>query len=223
MITRELAKGFRFLLALPKTLYFNFHYLPVRDALRLPFIVAHTVSLADTRGRVSVENPRPGMIRLGVVSNTVFEGSGPPLVWAVTGNIVFKGKADIGPGVRLYCSGEIEFGDDLVINAETTVMCEHRMIFGSNNYISWQCTFMDSDFHPIRDRAGERINPPRAIEFGNDIWVGHHVLVNKGSRVGNGSIVAAGAVVAKVFEGERLVVAGNPARVIKEDVYWSRN
>jgi hypothetical protein len=29
--------------------------------------------------------------------------------------------------------------------------------------------------------------------------------------------------VAKAFEGERLVVAGNPARVIKEDVYWSRN
>lgn len=48
----------------------------------------------------------------------------------------------------------------------------------------------------------------------DDVWLGANVTVLPGRRMGRGSIVAAGAVVASDV-APYTVVAGNPARVIK--------
>ena len=49
---------------------------------------------------------------------------------------------------------------------------------------------------------------------GNDVWFGYRALVMPGVRIGDGAIVAAGAVVAKDVPAYS-IVAGNPARVVR--------
>lgn len=49
---------------------------------------------------------------------------------------------------------------------------------------------------------------------GNDVWIGYQALIMPGVRIGDGAIVAAGAVVAKDIPPYG-VVAGNPARVVR--------
>ena len=54
----------------------------------------------------------------------------------------------------------------------------------------------------------------KGIVLGDDIWIGAHVTVLDGVRVGSHSIVAAGAVVTKDVP-DYAIVGGNPARVIR--------
>jgi NDP-sugar pyrophosphorylase family protein len=72
----------------------------------------------------------------------------------------------------------------------------------------------DSDWHGIYDRI-ERNAVPAPIRIGNNVWIGDHALVLKGVTIGDNSIVGAGAVVTRDVPAN-VVVAGNPARIVKE-------
>lgn len=52
------------------------------------------------------------------------------------------------------------------------------------------------------------------VEIGNDVWIGSHALIMEGVRIGNGAIIAAGAVVVKDVP-DYAIVGGNPAKLIR--------
>ena len=54
----------------------------------------------------------------------------------------------------------------------------------------------------------------KEIHIGNDVWIGTRVLIMGGVNIGNGAVVAAGAVVTKDVP-PYAIVGGVPARVIK--------
>lgn len=54
----------------------------------------------------------------------------------------------------------------------------------------------------------------RPVVIGNDVWIGGHVIILPGVKVGNHSIIGAGSVVTKDVP-EFAVVGGNPAKVLK--------
>lgn len=57
------------------------------------------------------------------------------------------------------------------------------------------------------------------IRIGNKVWIATGAMILPGLKIGDGAIVAAGAIVTKDVP-ERCMVAGVPARVIKEKVEW---
>lgn len=61
---------------------------------------------------------------------------------------------------------------------------------------------------PIKDQGGQLTK----VEIGDDCWIGNGAIIM--ANVGRQSIVAAGAVVVNPVD-ERVIVAGNPASVIK--------
>lgn len=54
----------------------------------------------------------------------------------------------------------------------------------------------------------------KSIEIGHDVWVGARVMILDGCKIGNGAVIAAGAVVVKDVPAYA-VVGGVPARIIK--------
>ena len=56
---------------------------------------------------------------------------------------------------------------------------------------------------------------PKKVTIGKSVWVGSHATILPGVNIGDGSIVAAGAVVSKDVP-ERCIVAGVPAKIIKK-------
>jgi len=60
--------------------------------------------------------------------------------------------------------------------------------------------------------AWRRAHP---VTIGHDVWIGHAAIVLPGRAIGNGAVVAAGAVVTKDV-APYAIVAGNPARVIRQ-------
>ena len=57
------------------------------------------------------------------------------------------------------------------------------------------------------------------MKIGNKVWIATNALILPGVNVGDGAIVAAGAVVTKDVPA-KCMVAGVPARVVKENVEW---
>ncbi|SCB08684.1 DapH/DapD/GlmU-related protein [Rhizobium hainanense] len=67
----------------------------------------------------------------------------------------------------------------------------------------------------VRDHAFfDRRKEDRAV-IGNDVWIGHGVIVLPGVKVGNGAVLAAGAVVTKDVQ-PYTIVGGIPAKFIRE-------
>jgi hypothetical protein len=52
------------------------------------------------------------------------------------------------------------------------------------------------------------------VTIGHDVWIGHGAIILPGRNVGNGAVIAAGAIVTKDVPAYA-IVAGNPARVIR--------
>ncbi|MBX9853873.1 MAG: hypothetical protein K2X86_19190 [Cytophagaceae bacterium] len=78
---------------------------------------------------------------------------------------------------------------------------------------------MDSDHHNVHDRATDKVeicSVPLIIEDG--VWVASKATILRGVKIGEGAVIAAGAVVTKDVP-PYTVVAGVPAKVIKKLKY----
>lgn len=211
------------LLGLPKTLLFNFRYLPLRDAVKLPFTVSHRVWLMELSGRVSISGEvRPGMIEIGFGEVGIFDQHRSRTIWQVSGEVLFKGPARIGHGSRLSVAGRLELGKNFKITAESAVVAAKEVRIGDDVLFSWDVLVLDTDFHQVLDAQGRHINPDAPVVIGNKVWVGCRSLLLKGIRVADGVVIAAGSVLSRPVETKNSVAGGNPAAVIKENITWKR-
>lgn len=60
-----------------------------------------------------------------------------------------------------------------------------------------------------------------SVFIGDKVWVGQNVTLLKGTKVYSGSILGASSVASNKKILSNSVVAGNPARTIKENVFWN--
>ena len=76
------------------------------------------------------------------------------------------------------------------------------------------------DSHSILDKTGNRINPSKSVSIGNHVWIGHNVMLNKGTKIGSNSVVGTGAIVTKPFDENGVILAGIPAKIVKNEINW---
>ncbi len=80
-----------------------------------------------------------------------------------------------------------------------------------------------SDTHTVVDQKNQKIiNWGKGVFIGNHVWVGMHAIILKNSYIGDNSIVGAGGIVTGVFKESHVILAGNPARVVKKEISWDR-
>jgi len=119
---------------------------------------------------------------------------------------------------------QIKIGSGTTVEPKTQFSCIEgcSIITGNDCMFSSDILVTTGDSHSITDLKGTRINPSKDIVIGNHVWVGHRVMIMKGTKIPSHSIVGAGSFVNKDFEIEHVVLAGNPAKVIKENIDWNR-
>lgn len=216
-----------YLLGLPKTLRFNFRYLPFGEAVKLPFLLSHQVRFKKLGGEVILTTPpaerKRGMIKLGFSDVGIFDKRLSPVIWQVSGTVVFEGRADLGHGSRLSVAGRLVLGAGFGINAESAIICRKGIRFGRDCLLSWDILIMDTDFHEIHTTAEPTtINPDAEVTIGDEVWIGCRATILKGVTLAKGTIVAAGSNVVTSSTAEQTVIGGNPAKTIKSGVVWRR-
>ena len=123
-----------------------------------------------------------------------------------------------GVGVRITEGAKLSIGDHTYINRSASIDCTQEITIGDYCAISDNVQILDSDFHPITYN-GKTSTMSKPVHIGNHVWIGRSVIILKGVTIGDGAIVGAGSVVTRDVPLGCLV-AGNPARVIKENVEW---
>ena len=123
--------------------------------------------------------------------------------------------AILGSGTTLYVGSDASFeiGGSFV-NATSNIVCEDAITIGDDCAIAWDVDIMDTDRHQVvgSDRTD-------SVEIQDEVWIAHGASIQKGVTVGEGAIIAADATVVDDVP-PRSVVAGVPAKPIKNDVYW---
>ena len=102
------------------------------------------------------------------------------------------------------------------ISSNSHIICTESIEIGNDVAIADSVHIRDSDDHEILYNGYVKTSPIRICDH---VWIGQRATILKGVTIGEGAIVAAGAVVTKDVPA-RSIVAGVPAKVIKENVTW---
>ena len=124
-----------------------------------------------------------------------------------------------GCDICVFEKARLTMGNNCYVNAETDIRCEDSITIGDDVGIARKVTIMDSDSHSIVAENGKNIISAPII-IGNHVWIGTNSKILKGVTIGDGALIAAGAVVTKDVPPYS-IVAGIPAKVIKENIAWS--
>ncbi|AYV73362.1 acyltransferase [Bacillus sp. PK3-056] len=211
------------ILAIPKTIIFNFRYFKFREAMKFPILVSHNVILKKLGGNIKIEGAvKPAMIKIGFFEPAFFYKQGLKCIWNVYGTVVFKGSAVLGIGTKITAYGQIIFGENTRITANTDIDCKERIVFGDDVLIGWDCLFMDSDNHKIYDRDRTLINENKEIIIGNKCWIGAKCTILKGAAIGENVILAGNSCLLGKIENNNCVIGGYPAKYLKAISEWER-
>ena len=139
----------------------------------------------------------------------------------IQGKLKIQGDYSIGRGCRLDIDRNalVEIGKGGYINANTKLIIVHSLTIGDGCTISWDCQFLDEDFHKI-EYPGKKVRE-KGIVLGDHVWIGSGVCIFSGAKIAKGSVVAANSSVHHVFEEENVLIAGNPARIVKRNIHWT--
>lgn len=119
----------------------------------------------------------------------------------------------------------IKIGQGTSVNKGNNFTCteSNNLIIGKNCMFSTDVNFQVGDGHPIFNNVGERTNKTEDIIIGDNVWIGKRASILKGVTIPQGCIIGTCAVVTKKFDTENCIIAGVPAKIIKNNSFWRKN
>jgi acetyltransferase-like isoleucine patch superfamily enzyme len=133
--------------------------------------------------------------------------------------VELSGKSTFMFGNRWNDAPEVWIDDNSFIGHGCSFAAAGSIRIGKHCLLAGGVSISDYDGHPT-DAMLRRTSPvpPEAIKpvvIGDDVWIGASATILKGVTIGDRSIVGAGAVVTRSVPPD-VIVAGNPARVVKD-------
>lgn len=96
-----------------------------------------------------------------------------------------------------------------------------NIIIGNECLISFGNYLRTADPHEIYDiKTKKRINNSKSILIGDHVWIGQCTLILKNTIIGSGAIIGGNSVVSGKKIPSNSIYAGNPAKKIKEGVFF---
>ena len=159
-------------------------------------------------------------------------GAGSSVSWWRLG--AKSGRLRVGSGSIIRCridfdspNGEVLIGDRCYLGSSHLV-CHTGIKIGDDVIMSWGVTIVDHDSHSLNwaERQFDVADWMRGVKrwdsvtvrpvvIGDKAWIGFGASILKGVSIGEGAVVGANAVVTRDVP-PYVVVAGNPARVVRQ-------
>lgn len=136
-------------------------------------------------------------------------------------NVRIDDGAMIKAGARICAcneSAQVSIGKNTTFGYHSHLFASAGVKIGDNCLIAPFVYIVDSD-HGIEKGTliNQQANQSEAIEIGSDVWIGTGAKILKGVTIGDGAVIAAGALVKENVEPYK-IVGGVPAKVISERV-----
>ena len=95
-----------------------------------------------------------------------------------------------------------------------------EVIIGDDCMFAHDLFLRQGDGHTVLDENGSICNRATKMIIGNHVWIGSWARLCKNVCIPDGCIIGMGAVVTKKFSTTNSVIAGNPAKIVKENINW---
>lgn len=122
-------------------------------------------------------------------------------------------RVEIGIWGRAFGEGKVTIGNACLMSPGARISASDEITLGDGVMMANGAYITDSDWHGLYDRI-DRDAQVTPVHIGDNVWLGDNAKVLKGVTIGENSVVAAGAIVTRDVPAN-VVVAGNPAKVIK--------
>lgn len=211
-------------LSIPKSLYVCLKLLPFRQAIKIPIRVRYNVKILSLKGQVILpEQMQKFMVLIGFQNVTTHDVTYRRTLLSIDGTIEFEGKASIGSGAQMEVGSgaNLYVGDGMISSCSGHIVCKGNMHIGKGFLMGWDALLIDTDFHPIEDVATHKQKDiQKDVCIGDNVWMAARSVVLKGSKIANGCVIGANSVVAGIYDKENCIIAGNPARIVREGYCW---
>ncbi|AEG10746.1 hexapeptide repeat-containing transferase [Shewanella baltica BA175] len=148
-----------------------------------------------------------------------------PYLFHGVGSIYIGSKSMIRKGARIEVVDSkkrtvIYIGNNVNIEQNCHIVGLHEIIIEDDVSITGNCSIVDvvHPYDPINTmiKIANRISPePTPIRIGRGTMIGFGAHIGPGTTIGCYSVVGAGSVVKGIFP-DKCIIAGNPARIIKQ-------
>ena len=185
------------------SIYFNFHYLPFRQAIYLP-IILYKCKFIRLLGKIELQihKPlRPGIITLGRYNVSIYPNNG--IIYENNGGtIIFNGSSNIGnnSAISIGKSGVITFGDGFSASSSLRLVCYNNIQIKENVRVGWDCIIMDTDFHRMKRINGGYTRGYGKIEIGKGCWFANRCVILKNTKIPDYCTFSSGSVLNKKYD-----------------------
>ncbi len=205
-----------------ESIYFNFHYLPTYQAIKLP-ILLYKPKFKKLKGKIFIDSPKLkyGMVKLGFEKVSIYPNSG------ITyenkgGTIIFKGNCCIGNNsfISIGESGNVSFGDEFE-SASIKIISYRSINFGYQTSIGWDSIVMDTNLHPLkRVNSGLKTKMSGPIDIGDYNWFGNRCTIMHSVKTPERCIFSLNSTVTSGIRFESYCIHGGfPIKVLFKGVY----
>jgi acetyltransferase-like isoleucine patch superfamily enzyme len=131
-------------------------------------------------------------------------------------NVTFDGQSSIRFASRFVDRPKLIVGDGSALSHNCQITIGKQVKIGKHCRIASEVLIADSSGHPSEPSSRLAGAPPadedvRPVTIGDNVWIGRRAIIMPGVTIGEGSVIASGAVVMTDIP-PHTVAAGNPAR-----------
>lgn len=119
---------------------------------------------------------------------------------------------------------DIHIGKGTSFEQTSIVVCDDNTVvdIGDDCMFSILEQIWASDTHTVINNKKEIMNIGHHVKIGNHVWVGADVSILKNTVIADNCIIGTKSCVSGNFTKPGCVIAGNPARIVKENINWTR-
>lgn len=205
--------------SLPQTIYFNFHYLPFKQAVHLP-ILLYKPRLLELKGSVSIictggGRIKYGMIRLGFPSVSIYPNRGI-MYENHGGDIIFHGAFHAGNNsyISVGAKAKVEIGDDAGAATSLKIVSYDAIHIGNKSLFGWDTMLLDTDFHKMTKVKGGYSKGHAPIWIGDYNWFGNSCKILKRTKTPDYLVVSAGTILSGEVNALSYSVVGTENKVV---------
>lgn len=144
-------------------------------------------------------------------------------------NIAIQKTKYIIKELKIYCV----FANFQSVNIGKDFSCEDVIMhllednstiqIGENCMCSCNIKFYPTDCHSIiSTKNGKIINKQKPILINDNVWICDSVIVLKGFKCAPNTVLGAGCIASGEYNTENVIIAGNPSKIVKENIKWDR-
>lgn len=155
------------------------------------------------------------------MNSFIFIASDNSLVDIGTSICLANLNIDCNNGTHQQCI----IGPNTTVYGMTIKLCEKAVVnIGADCMFSNYINIWASDGHSIIDiKTGKILNhSDTPVIIGNHVWIGEGVKISKKTHIHDNCIVGMGAICTKDYKKTNVIIAGNPAKIIRENVNWDK-